>query len=85
MTLGQSLNLSVLRQRKAASGQSHTGGQWQKKKTGQPPPSGMFLLQLGPGRGAGSVIQSLGKKDTPSPHCDLGDTIYGHLWKCGLR
>lgn len=64
---GQSLNLSVLRQRKAASGQSHTGGQWQKKKTGQPPPSGMFLLPLGPGRGAGSVIQSLGKKSPPPP------------------
>lgn len=67
MTLGQSLNLSVLRQRKAASGLSHTGVQWQKKNTGQAPPSGIILLPRGPGRGAGSVIQSLKKKDPPPP------------------
>lgn len=73
MTLDQSLNLSVLRQRKAASCPSHTGVQRHKEKTGPSPPSWILLFPLGPGRGAGSVIQSLKKKDPPPPPHGLGD------------
>lgn len=59
---GMCVNLSVLRQGKAASGLGRTGDQWPKQATGRPPPSRLLLLPLGPGRGTGSVLQ---EKDPP--------------------
>lgn len=69
MTLGQSLNLSILRQRKAASCLSHTEFDGQKQRAVSTLQNVAPATQ--PRNGTESVSQSL-EKD-PSSHHDSGD------------
>lgn len=55
-------------QRKCPCARVRLGFKGTRKKQGRLPPSWIVLLPLGPGRGAASVLQSLKKKDPPSPH-----------------
>lgn len=56
-------------------------GSTAKKRTGQSPPSRTCLLPLGPGRAAGSVIQS--SEERPLLPHDLGDTHFScPPWEC---
>lgn len=81
MTLRQSLNLSVLWQRKAASCLRHTGVQQQRREQGSPHPPGHVSFPSAQERAAGSVIQS--REERPLLPLDLGDTHFScPPWEC---